>query len=123
MYYISKALSETDARYINAEKLAYSLVITTRKLRAYFEAHPIKVLTDSLLKKILHKPDVSGHFLRWSIEIFSFDISFEDRRAIKAQALADFIAETTFQQQDPGVPLHPGKEEARSSRPLEKKVP
>ena len=58
VYYVSKALSDTEARYINAEKLAYSLVI------AYFEAHPIKVLTDSPLKKILHKPDVSGRLLK-----------------------------------------------------------
>ena len=69
VYYVSKALSDTEARYMNAEKLAYSLVIAARKLRAYFEAHPIKVLTDSPLKKILHKPDVSGRLLKWSIEI------------------------------------------------------
>ena len=96
MYYVSKAFSDTEARYINAKKLVYSLVIATRKLRAYFEAHPIKVLTDSPLKKILHKPDVSGRLLRWSIEISGYDISFEARRAIKAQAMVDFIAEITF---------------------------
>ena len=96
MYYIYEVLSKIEARYINVEKLAYSLVIATRKLRAYFEAHPIKVLTDSPLKKILHKPNVSGRLLRWSIEISGFDISFEARHAIKAQALADFIAESSF---------------------------
>ena len=63
------------------------------------------MLTDSPLKKNLHKPDVSGCLLRWSIEISGFDISFEARRAIKAQALADFIAEMVFQQKDP-KPLH-----------------
>ena len=81
------------------------------------------MLTDSPLKKIFHKPDVSGRLLKWSIEISGYDVSFEARRAIKAQALADFIAETTFQQGDPSDAPHLGDEEAGRSRPPESEVP
>ncbi|XP_022894051.1 uncharacterized protein LOC111408536 [Olea europaea var. sylvestris] len=47
------------------------------------------------LKNILQKPDVSGRLLRWEIELKEFDIEFKPRPSIKAQAIADFIAELT----------------------------
>ncbi|GMH07043.1 hypothetical protein Nepgr_008883 [Nepenthes gracilis] len=58
-------------------------------------AHRIVVLTDQPLKGILQKPDVSGRLVKWAIELGEFDIEFRPRPAIKAQALADFIVETT----------------------------
>ena len=33
--------------------------------------------------------------LKWSLELSEFDIQYERRKAIKAQALADFVAEKT----------------------------
>jgi len=33
----------------------------------------------------------------WSIELAPYGINYEPRRAIKAEALADFIASTWFQ--------------------------
>ncbi|KAL5582796.1 hypothetical protein UlMin_015238 [Ulmus minor] len=49
------------------------------------------------LKQILQKPDTSGRLAKWSIELGEFDILFKPRTAIKGQALADFIAEFTYQ--------------------------
>ena len=34
--------------------------------------------------------------VQWAIELSQFDIEYHPRTAIKAQALADFIAEFTF---------------------------
>ncbi|XP_058764605.1 uncharacterized protein LOC131638060 [Vicia villosa] len=34
-----------------------------------------------------------GRMLRWSLELSEFDIQYEGRKALKAQALADFVAE------------------------------
>ncbi|XP_058746471.1 uncharacterized protein LOC131619385 [Vicia villosa] len=33
--------------------------------------------------------------LRWSLELSEFDVQYESRKALKAQALADFVAEMT----------------------------
>ncbi|XP_022883401.1 uncharacterized protein LOC111400207 [Olea europaea var. sylvestris] len=44
---------------------------------------------------IYYKPDISGRLLRWAIELGKFDIEFKPRPSIKAQALANFIAELT----------------------------
>ncbi|KAL5549470.1 hypothetical protein UlMin_004701 [Ulmus minor] len=72
-------------------------MIAARKLRPYFQAHTIIVPTKFPLKQILQKPDTSGRLAKWSIELGEFDILFKPRTAIKGQALADFIAEFTYQ--------------------------
>jgi hypothetical protein len=43
VYYISKVLSETKVRYPQFQKLLYAVVLARRKLRHYFEAHPVTV--------------------------------------------------------------------------------
>ncbi|GFY93718.1 hypothetical protein Acr_09g0001640 [Actinidia rufa] len=63
IYYVSKVLMGAEARYPRIEKLTYALMIAARKLRHYFQAHPIIVLTDQPLKHILQRPDTSGRLL------------------------------------------------------------
>jgi hypothetical protein len=36
-----------------------------------------------------------GRMLKWSLELSEFDIGYESRKALKAQILADFVAEMT----------------------------
>ena len=47
VYYISKALRGAEGRYPQIEKLAFALITAFRKLRHYFQAHVINVMTDS----------------------------------------------------------------------------
>ena len=95
VYYVSKRLIGAESRYPVIKKLAYCLVLVSRKLRPYFQAHPIKVLTDQPLRQVLQKPESSGCLLKWAIELGQFEIKYQPRSAIKGQALADFIAECT----------------------------
>ncbi|GFY90980.1 hypothetical protein Acr_07g0011760 [Actinidia rufa] len=97
IYYVSKTLIGAEVRYPRIEKIAYALMIAARKLRHYFQAHSIIVLTDQPLKQILQRPDTSGRLLKWSIELSEFHIEYKPRTAIKAQALADFIVESTYE--------------------------
>ena len=75
------------------EKLALALVASSKKLRPYFQCHPIVVVTTYPLRNVLHKPDLSGRLVKWAIELSEFDISYAPRTAIKSQILADFLAE------------------------------
>ncbi|GFY91594.1 hypothetical protein Acr_07g0017900 [Actinidia rufa] len=104
IYYVSKTLIGAEARYPRIEKIAYALMITAKKLRHYFQAHSIIVLTDQPLKQILQRPDTSGRLLKWSIELSEFHIEYKPRIAIKAQALADFIVEFTYETQPETAP-------------------
>ena len=77
------------------EKVAFALRTTSRKLRHYFQAHVINVLTDHPLKKAMNKLEAVGRLIQQAIELSEFDIRYQSRSAIKAQVLADFIAEFT----------------------------
>ena len=77
------------------EKLAFALITTSRKLRHYFQAHVIIIMTDHPLKKSMNKLEAAGQLIQWAIELSEFNIRYQPRNAIKAQALADFIVEFT----------------------------
>ncbi|XP_065026133.1 uncharacterized protein LOC135650583 [Musa acuminata AAA Group] len=95
IYYVSHILSGPEGRYSPIEKLALALVLSARKLRTYFQAHPVEVITDQPLRQVLSKFDVAGRLLKWAVELGEHDIRYVPRTAIKAQAVADFIAELT----------------------------
>uniref|UniRef100_A0A2N9GR51 Uncharacterized protein n=1 Tax=Fagus sylvatica TaxID=28930 RepID=A0A2N9GR51_FAGSY len=101
VYYTSRALRGAEERYPPMEKLAFALVTAARKLRPYFQAHTIILLTNHPLRKAMNKPDAAGRLIQWSIELSEFDIDYRPRTAIKAQALADFIAEFTSKDDEP----------------------
>ena len=77
------------------EKLAFALITASRKLRHYFQAHVIVIMTDHPLKKSMNKLEAARRLIQWAIEFSEFDVKYQPRNAIKAQALADFIVEFT----------------------------
>uniref|UniRef100_A0A2N9F6T8 Uncharacterized protein n=1 Tax=Fagus sylvatica TaxID=28930 RepID=A0A2N9F6T8_FAGSY len=101
VYYTSRAFQGAEDRYPAMEKLALALVIAARKLRPYFQSHKIIVLTNHPLRKAMNKPDAAGRLIQWAVELSEFDIEYHPRQAIKAQALADFIAEFTVNEDEP----------------------
>ena len=90
IYYVSKPLLDAETRYSQLEKLALALVTTVRKLRPYFQSHPIVVVTTYPLKGILQKPKLFGRLTKWAVELSEYDILYQPYTAIKSQALADF---------------------------------
>ena len=78
------------------EKLAFALIIAVRKLKPYFQAHIIVVLTDKPLRRAISSPEAAGRIALWVVELSVFDIQYHPRTAIKGQVVADFIAEFTL---------------------------
>jgi hypothetical protein len=99
IYYISKVLTDSKIWYPHVQKLLYALLITSHKLRHYFESHKITVITDFPLGDILHNKDVTGRISKWIVELEALNIDFSPWKAIKSQALADFVAKWTEIQQ------------------------
>ena len=81
------------------QKLLYALLITSRKLRHYFKSHKIIVVTDFPLRDILHNRDATGRISKWAVELGALNVNFIPRKAIKSQALVDFVVEWTEIQQ------------------------
>ncbi|XP_074342690.1 uncharacterized protein LOC141680333 [Apium graveolens] len=112
VYYVSKRLHDVETRYISMEKLVYALILASRKLRSYFQAHRIEVHTAYPLRQVLHKPESSGRMLKWAVELGQFVLEYMPRTAIKRQALADFLLEFDSAVDDKAlVPLHPPHDE------------
>jgi hypothetical protein len=95
IYFISKVLSNSKTRYFHIMKLAYALLIASRKLSHYFQVHQIEVHTSSTLGEILNNNEAIGKVAKWAIELSMYDIVYKLRTAIKAQALSAFMAEWT----------------------------
>ncbi|KAL6314404.1 hypothetical protein AAG906_022487 [Vitis piasezkii] len=90
IYYVSRALADVETRYSKMELTALALRSAAQKLRPYFQAHPVVVLTDQPLRNILHKPDLTERMLQWAIELSEYGIEFQPRLSMKGQVMADF---------------------------------
>ena len=69
------------------------MVLARRKLRHYFEAHPITVVSSFPLGEIVRNREAEGRIAKWSVELMGETLTYAPRKAIKSQILADFVAE------------------------------
>jgi ribonuclease HI len=104
VYYVSEVLTTSKCNMTELEKIAYAVVMASRKLRHYFEAFKVRVTTDRRLGELLRNPEASVRIAKWAAELSKYHITFEPRTAIKSQVLADFIVDWTGparQQEEP----------------------
>lgn len=74
VYFVSKVLHGAEVRYQKIEKLALALVTTTCKLRPYFQGHQVVVRSDQPIQQVLHKPNLAGRMVSWSVELSEFGL-------------------------------------------------
>ncbi|GKA25683.1 reverse transcriptase domain-containing protein [Tanacetum coccineum] len=74
-------------------KTGISLAQRKQRLKRYFQAHTIVVITDQLIKQLLSNSEITGRILKWKFELEGYDIEYRPRISIKGQILADFILE------------------------------
>ena len=60
VYYTSKAFQGVEASYPRMEKIAFTLLVASRKLHPYFQAHLIVIMTDQPIRKMMNKIDAAG---------------------------------------------------------------
>jgi ribonuclease HI len=69
------------------------VLITSWKLRHYFQEYSISVVTDYPLGNILRNQDATRRISKWAVELGALNIDFKPRTTIKSQTLVDFMAE------------------------------
>ena len=100
VYYVSKSLHEVEMHYLPLEKAILVVVLGTRKLPYYFQAHKVVILTQLPLKTILRSAGYTGRIAKWGTILGAFDIKYIPRTSIKGQVLADLVAEFTEPERD-----------------------
>jgi hypothetical protein len=71
VYFVSDVLTRSKKFYSEMEKICYVVIMSARKLRYYFKAHTIKVLTDQPLNDIFSNRDSSRRISKWAIELLA----------------------------------------------------
>lgn len=79
VHYVSHVLEWAEIRYSPLKKHIFNLVISARKLKPDFQAHPVVVLTNVPLRQVMHKPDLTGRMTKWVLELSDYQISFQSR--------------------------------------------
>ena len=77
VYFVSTVLHDARERYPMQQKLLLALLIASRKLRHYFQGHPIMVVTSFPLEQILRNPNATDHVVGWNIELQPFNLRFD----------------------------------------------
>jgi ribonuclease HI len=98
VYFISEVMGHSKKKYPQIQKLLYAVLLTTRKLRHYFDDHKVIAVIGFPIGDILHNKEAIGRIAKWACEHGAHDIEFRPHTAIKTQALVDFISEWTEQQ-------------------------
>ena len=88
---MSKTLHEAEVHYLPLEKAILVVVLDTRKLPHYFQAHTVVILTQLPLKTILRSADYTGRIAKWGTILGAFDIKYMPRTSIKGQVLVDLV--------------------------------
>jgi hypothetical protein len=101
VYYVSEVLSDSKVRHSQPQKLLYTILVMSCKLRHYFQSHKIKVVSSFPLREILRSCDTMGRIFKWSVELGKFDLEFCPWQATKSQILANFVYKWTKTQQPP----------------------
>jgi len=76
VYYVSEVLHEAKVRYLETHKLIYAIFIASRKLRHYFQAHRVVVVTSYPLRAILHNSNATVNIAKWAAELAEFQLDF-----------------------------------------------
>ncbi|XP_020415444.1 uncharacterized protein LOC109947969 [Prunus persica] len=99
VYYLSRTLTEVERRYSVIERLCLALYFTAVKLRHYMLPHTVYIIAKTdLIKYMLTRPMLRGRIGKWTLALTEFTFRYVPQKAVKGQAVADFLAD------------HPGEE-------------
>ena len=95
VYFISEVLTLSKQRYPHWQKLVYGVFMASRKLKHYFQEHPITVVSSAPLGDIIQNREATGRIAKWAIELGPHHVQYTPRTAIKSQTLVDFVNDWT----------------------------
>ncbi|KAA0032813.1 uncharacterized protein E5676_scaffold575G00380 [Cucumis melo var. makuwa] len=94
LYYLSKTLVGAEVNYSPIEKMCLALFFAIDKLRHYMQAFTVHLVAKAdPINYVLSRLIISGRLAKWAIILQQYNIVYISQKAIKGQALADFLAD------------------------------
>ncbi|XP_070663937.1 uncharacterized protein [Malus domestica] len=94
LYYLSRTLTGAELNYSPIEKMCLALVFAIQKLRHYMHAYTIHLVAKAdPVKYVMSKPVLTGRLAKWALLLNQYEIIYVPAKAVKGQALADFLAD------------------------------
>jgi hypothetical protein len=75
VYYLSEVITLSKQNYPHYQKVAYGVYMAAKKLKHYFEEHPITVVSTTPLSEIIGCKGASGRVAKWAIELAAHTFS------------------------------------------------
>ncbi|KAI3446946.1 hypothetical protein Pfo_003611 [Paulownia fortunei] len=87
-------MTPNELNYSPIEKICLALIFSIQKLKHYFQAHTIRLISKAnLLKYVMTRPVLSDRLVRWYLQLQQFEIIYVLQKAVKGQVLVDFLAD------------------------------
>ncbi|XP_075097890.1 uncharacterized protein LOC142175209 [Nicotiana tabacum] len=87
-------MAPNELKYSPIEKLCLALVFSIQKLKHYFQAHVVRLVSRANpIKFVMSKLALSDRLARWYLQFQQFEIVYVHQKAVKGQALVDFLAD------------------------------
>ncbi|XP_019176554.1 PREDICTED: uncharacterized protein LOC109171913 [Ipomoea nil] len=94
LYYLSRMMTPNELKYSPIEKLCLALAFAIKKLKHYFGAHTIRLVSKANpVKYVMAKVVLSDRLARRYLLFQQFEIIYVPQKSVKGQALADFLAD------------------------------
>jgi len=77
VYFVSETLSGSKLFYSDLEKITYTVIMSARKLRHYFEGHRIVVITYQPLHDLFNNREASARISKRAAELSEYTVDFE----------------------------------------------
>nr|XP_023910631.1 uncharacterized protein LOC112022296 [Quercus suber] len=93
LFTISRTLKDAETRYPRIEKVYLVVIYTSQRMKRYFSAHQILLVTKSHpIKALLHQPLLTERIAQWLVLLSQYDIGIKTHKAVKSQAIANLLA-------------------------------
>jgi len=94
IYYLSRTLIGAESRYNPIEKECLALVFAVQKTRHYLVGRTIHVISRvNPLRLLMTKPgSLNSRLAKWALLLSQYDMILTPQKAVKGQALAEFLA-------------------------------
>ena len=94
VYYINRALKDGETRYPRSERAYLAIVYASQRLRHYFLAYEVWLMTKShAIKTLLRQPILSGRISQWLLQLSQYDLKVGTPKIVKSQAIVDLLAQ------------------------------